>query len=312
MVEIDDTTRVLVVPDGVLELALLRIDNGVIKKTIAIAGDQVYEIREMGPPSQYDSRPEPCLPSGGPVKSIILESVESGDQGAVLKNPNVLNCTRFNLIYPTLAWMGVKRDVYASRYHAFDELVDEFANWLQVLPQVLPRGAMNSCVESICDSIVENSELYYKLSSTKMQAFLASKVEALKTKLLANPHFSLTTLIHESLALDGSTQATDEILQLQCHKFSVDFIFGSYLNETLKSEFLQNSGVDYSKLDEFMRNQDLALKARKVVENNRASVANSTNKQKANESSNSKKTKKQPAKKVAIGKGALDSFFKQK
>lgn len=308
MLDIDKTSKVIILPEHVLSLKILRIKNESFSRNLATSGSDIYELREVGKSSQFDSRCEPRLPSGDAVKSMVLESVNSGDLGAVIQNPNMIYCTKFNIAYLCLRWMGA-RDSYSFRYHTFDDLLDDFVSWLQVsLAQELPSEAIKVGIESICDFIQENEETFYKFAPQKAHRFLVLKILLLKDTIAANPDFAINLHIRSKLST-STEQPPEEIIDLHIHRYSIDFVFGSYLTDDMKKSFLEIYETSFSKLDHYLAELARSQAARAAVDNNLSSFVASAKKEKATEAKLSKKARKPTGKKVAVGKGALDSFF---
>lgn len=304
--ELDESTKLILLPEGCFSFECISLSLNDSSKSILVANDHLFELREVHGSSQYDVRPEPTLPSGGAVKSIIVEGKELSP-GAVLKSPSIINCTPFNIVFYILGAMHQRKDIYTSRYQTLDDILDNLD--LSSSHSTLRRKTSDA-LALICDSIQENGEEFYKYSTDKSFEFLESKTRKLQRHLLDSPDYAITGLIKASLSILGEEPAA-EILDLQTTKYCVDMIFGSYLSEKLKEEFLKHRNIDFSLLDASIKEQESKRRALAAVQDNMEAVVLSTKQAKNNTKNTKTKTTKKPVKKVAVGKGALDSFFKR-
>lgn len=303
--DLDETSKVIILPKDQKSFEILHLPWGETEKSILVTETSIYELREVTGFSSYETHPEPKLPSGGAVKSIIIES---DSQGFVLRSPNVIACSKFNLIYFVLRLMYARVDLYSARFQTFDDILDSFkgSNWVDQL-----RGRLEEPFRTICESILENGDEFFKLSMPKVLNFLAEKVEQVSSLLLKSPEFALARKVRSTLHSSLETPPA-EIVELQTLRYSVDLVFGSYLNDKLKKEYMDAKNVDFSKLTDFLHEQAKKLRDLAVVEENMTTVAQATAKAKANgKATKTTKTTKKITKKVAVGKGALDGFFKR-
>lgn len=309
--EIDDSSKVFIIPDGETSFKILHLPFGDVQKSVLVTEKSIFELREITGFSSFEAHPEPKLPSGGAVKSFIFENKDSSNQGSVLRSPNVIACSKFNLIFFIIRLMYQRADMYSSRYQTFSDTLDNFQGsqstpeWIDVLGE-----RMREPIKLICDSIEENGEEFYKFSLSKVINFLAEKVDLLKSLLLASPNSALARKIRSSLHSSISEPPAD-IVELQTLRFAVDLIFESYLTESLKLEFLKTKNIDFVTLTDYLHSLEKKLKEIAAVESNMTSVVESTTKARGN-GKQALKSKKKVAKKVAVGKGALDSFFGKK
>lgn len=305
--EVDERTKLILLPKGYSSFDILTLPFGDLKKNVLATDDQLYEIREIHGSSEHDVRPEPELPLGGAVKSIIIERRDSL-QGAVVKSPNLLTTNPFNIAYYALNLMYKQKEVFTSRFHTLEDILD---NLTILSSHNTLISKIEQSMDILCTSIEENKDHFYKLSLDKSFDYLSTKITSLKNFLIDTPDLILTGHIKSSLYLAG-VEPTTEIVNLQILKYSMDMIFGSYLSEQMKEDYLKHAKYDFSLLDEFVKRQESKNRALAAIEENMGSVVLST-KQAKNNSKISKtvKSSKKPAKKVAIGKGALDSFFKR-
>lgn len=309
MLNINDATRVLLTPTGESSFEILEINDGGVSRLIAILHQNVYELRTIGPVSSADVRPEPRFPSGEPVKSLILEPQDTGVSGAVISNPNLINFTKFDLTYPILKWVSKAQEKYSLRYHTEDDLKDQFASHLGIAESpLLQKFTTFVKFDHIFLNVTDNGEMFYKLDADKIHMFLSMRVEKLKLLLLNSDDHALSKMIRETLRLDTS-DVPDGIIELQTLKYSVDFIFGSYLDLVLRDTFLKRMSINFEPLTNYLNVLESKEKAANVIEESLSNPAFIT-KQSDSKVKTTPKNKK-VNKKVAIGKGALDSFFKR-
>lgn len=301
--ELDESTRLILLPKDESAFDILSLPFGSSKLKILASNDQLYEVREIVGFSEYDERPEPRLPSGGAVKSAIIE-LKSGP-GAVLKNPALLSCTPWNVVYYVLNRMYLQKDVYTSRFQTLDDILDSF----QLENHATLALKIEQCFENLCTTIIENGDTFYKFSVDRAFAFLSGRINSLRELLVATPEFALSTMIRGSMVV-GSEEPPSDLLNLQTLKWSIDLVCGSYMSEKVKNDYLTHAQIDFRPLDTFFKEHESRKRALAAVEDNMDSVVLTTK----NAKTGAKKVKgkpKKPANKVAVGKGALDSFFKR-
>ncbi|GEQ69784.1 hypothetical protein JCM33374_g3458 [Metschnikowia sp. JCM 33374] len=314
MFGVNETTKVILVPKGIENLEIFRIKLGDSQKSLAVSEGHVYELREIGPSSDYDSRGEPRLPSGEPVRSLILESTEETQNGAVVSNPNLVSLSGFDMVYPFLNWVSSRLDTYMTRFHTSEDLMDAFCDGIEC-PQLNQKLEANlqSCIDRTCESVEENDERFFKVSVSKVNSLLAEKINRLKNLLLVNPDYVLSKKIKETLG-DLSDEIPHAVLEQQLSMYCIDFVFGSFLCENLKRGYLETYGGQNKELKDFLEIQRSKQESLSIAEQNLASIAGKTR----NEADNNKVKSGKPTKparkqsvKVAKGKGALDHFFKK-
>lgn len=309
IMEYDESTKLLILPKGYTSFDILELPYGDLSKKILATEDQLFELREVHGSSQHDTHPEPELPSGGAVKSVIIELADSSE-GGVLKSPRLVTCTPFNIVFYVLNMMHNLKEVYMSRFHTLDDILENFK--LHISNNTL-RSKLEASMEIVCTSIEENNELFFKLSMEKSFEFLSRKIELLKSLILSSSEFAVVGVIKGSLRQSNSVdEPPAQIEELQTIKYSIDIIFGSYLSEDLKSEYLEFAKIDFSPLIEYLEKQQANIRALAAIDDNMEQVVQTTKKsKKVRQQASNVKTTKKVVKKVAVGKGALDSFFKR-
>lgn len=301
-------SRVFLLPRDHTEFEFFNVSIAGNQKTLVVSGDAVFEVREVGPSSSFDPRPEPKFPSGEPVKSIIFEA-QGSQPGYVKQNANFTCLTKYDVLFLVLCSLKAHILTPSERYKAQEDLLDEVTESINGGQNKVIQKHILDSFDTICDVLEENGDTYYRVQTTKVLQALERKVSALSNLLLQNKSFALLALIEETL---GGVELlpSPEILRLQTLKFSVDYIFDSYLSQDLKQLYYIHMKIDSSALDTFVSERQKQQRARTVVEENSAAVSKS--KSTAKGSNSVKATKKKVAVKVAVGKGALDSFFGQR
>lgn len=300
-------SKVFLLPKDHKEYEFVNVTIAGNPKTLVVSGDSVFEVREVGPSSSFDPRPEPKFPSGEPCKSIIFEAQDS-NPGSVRQNANLTCLTKYDILFLVLCSLKGYVLAPSERYKTQEDLLDEVTDSINArVNNVIQKHIVDS-FEKICEGMEENGDTYYKLQTTKVLQVLELKVSALTDLLLTSKSFALLALIEETLGGVELLPSLD-ILRLQTLKFSVDYIFDSYLTEDLKELYYSKMDFDFSILETFLAERQKQQRARAVVEENSAAVSKSKTTPKSDKNV---KTTKKKAVKVAVGKGALDSFFGRK
>lgn len=307
---IEDTTKVVLLPKNERSFQIFSLKFGSTEKQILYSGEGVYELRLITGQNDYVSRPEPKLTNGEAVKSLIIENSANSEEGAVLSCPNIVNSTKLNLAYFVILVMWHKKELYGGRYHAMDDILDNFSAYVK--PQKLLqdiRPHLVKLIESLCQVVEEGGEPFYKFSTEKAMKFVSTKIDSLADLLHSSPDYALTGFIRNKL--NAYEEAPDEIFRLQIKKYAVEYIFGSYLTQEIKHDFMREASLDFSTVENYMKAQEEKQKALAVVESNMNSVVQTTKKARESLAKITKTTKssKKVVKKVAVGKGALDGFF---
>lgn len=310
---VDKETKVLLLPKKETNFQIASLSFGPAQKQILFSDEKVYELRLISGQTSFSSRPEPKLSNGEAVKSLIIESNVPEDEGAVLSNPELINVSKFNLIYFVLRIMWEQKNIDNSRYHTMEDILDQLHAYIKPEQLIVAlRKHLVTAIENVCDTIEEANESFYKFSSSKGNAFIEGKVESLSNLLHSSPNFSLTEFIKSKL--NAYEEAPSDMLELQIKKYALEFTFGSYLTAEMKANFILDSRLDFSKLENYFKEQEEKQKTLAMVESNMASIVQTTTAAKSTSSKKGKviKTTKRVVKKVPVGKGALDGFFGKK
>lgn len=317
MLEISTTTKIIIAPDQIGTYELIQLTFNERRILLAVTADQLYELNDVGAASKFGNRQEPRLKDGKCVKSLIFESNDPYTKGFVLSSPNFVTLTKFDIMYSVLNWMSCEKGE-SRRYQPAADIIDEFGNILEdksVAASLSPF--IEKALTQICETIVEGDQFFFRLDRTKAFSLLRERISSLKTVLLENNSFSLLALVQESLT-DSPEKFSQDILDLQMTKFSIDLIFESYLTTELKRNFIESAAYDFTPLSLFITASDNHKRALAIVDANHAANGTRLEQRKGQVKRNSaaidKKANgkgKRAAQKVAVGKGVLDSFFKR-
>lgn len=303
-------SKVFLVPRDIKNYEVISVTIRNSPKTLVLAHENIYEVREVGPASSFDSRPDPKFPSGEPVKSFIFEDV-NGKHGYIKQNASILSLTKYDLLFPVLCSLSMDTEEL-GRYKSKEDLLDEVISDLgsQSSHNTMQKHIFSS-FEKICEIISENGEEFYRVNISKVVTLLDVKIQNLKNLLLKNKTFALSANIEESLG-GVETEPSVEVLELQTLRYSIDYIFDSYLTPKHKLIYCEHIMVDFTSLDKFILDRERQQKARAVVEQNSLAAAGSKNNTGKQTKQTKQMMKKKAPVKVAVGKGALDSFFARK
>lgn len=310
---VDEHTKVIVLPEKHQSFTILSLPFESNSKKVLLSDDQLYELRQIDGNNPYiqDSK-KPVIPRlGMSVKSYIFENEI---QGQVISNPNLIASSKYNLIYWLIQITYSNRSKYSSRFITFDDFIDKLSSEYAIVSSL--TKIIEEKMPEIFEVINEGGEVFYKLSINKIFQKLNDKVNKLFETLKKNESFSITTKIKQDLYSDvNNTEIPISILNLSILKYSIDLIFESYLNKDIKQDFIKAHKINFIELDNYCKELKEKKKSLEVIESNMNSIVQTTTK--ANNNRNSaktvtkKKTTKKEVKKVAVGKGALDGFFKK-
>lgn len=239
--------------------------------------------------------------------SFVLEM--QNDHGAVMNNSDykILVATKFNLNFKL--FLLLQR---ATRGKSIDNLVDDELSGIidcdrngKGIPlEVIEKYLQDA---SIWDVITEAGEAYYRYNQEKCLKWLQLRVERLVEFHLNYPYSSIVKQFKKDY-----DDASQQMIELHIRRFAVGFITHAYGLGTLFDPL--SKLYDFSLLDEMIQAQKETLKQRQLVEANLRATSDTSNNQKKRPSTakaSANKRGKKAAPKVAVGKGALDSFFKK-
>lgn len=296
---IDDKCQIIILPDDLKLVDMYRVKFGESERTLVTGNESIFEILEITGTSRYDEHPAPTLPTSEAVKSVIMEDRNS-DLGICLRKPNMMIATKFNMLYffaPLLA----DHSTFSTRFQDIDDIRDQIQDfgaingWNETI-----ETALSSSLDILCEFIVEADQKYYKFSKAKLMSFLKTKVEMLSSSILASEESNLFHVIKLSLVSPNSIPR--DIMEAQALRYAIDMIILSYFSLGLRNEFLDAMAYNFDHLESYLK------QIRLQTDERTSSNTQMTAKQHENKTTKNRKKREQ---KVAVGKGALDSFFKR-
>lgn len=316
---IHEGTKVILLPKEKGLYSIIKLPNILDQKSFKsylLRDDQLFELREIKGDNRYlpnDSK-RPVIPNTGlSVKSFIFESEENG---CVVQSPNLIVSTKFNLVYYLMSIM-YNNDSFAKRFITFEDFSDtisslfEYNSWVGAIPMKIYKSALSE----ICETIEENDEIFYKYSNAKVIEYLNRKVSQLLAYLGSQSDLSIIMKIKQELyrpISEGSNDIPSDILQLSIIRHSIDLICGSYTPIEIRNQVMNNEGYEFDKLNAYLKDIQAQRKELELVESNMNAVVETTTKVETKKNDAKKKVvRKKEVKKVAVGKGALDGFFKK-
>ncbi|ODV82309.1 uncharacterized protein CANTADRAFT_4320 [Suhomyces tanzawaensis NRRL Y-17324] len=306
---IDKNSRVVVLPSPgsyqVIEVPSSRDLSQ--KKSMLIQNGQLMEINEIkGTPKSS----MPKLNNGGAVKSLLFEGANADIPGFVLQSPLMLVGTPFNIVYLMISIMYHNQDVFTKRFITLEDVIDQLGQihsgeWVTAIS----NEQYVASLAKVCEMIDENGEQFYKFSLEKAVQFIKSKVEALKAHFDAKKEeLSLyNTFKQQVLDPTNDSPIPSEVIDQLTLKSSINFVCDSYLTGEFKARI--SEGHNFDEVENWIAKVENNKKSLEVVEESLKEVVKTTTK--ANRVQKKAKVTKKVVKKVAVGKGALDGFFKK-
>jgi len=259
----------------------------------------------------YDAK-QKLTKASEPLNSILISSGIGVTQNEpcliVGEKPEIYVGTPFNVIYFLLSCCVdiLKRE--KQRMLPYDDLLEKLEDSESIRELIKLKIPFEDSLKLICETVKENDETFYKVSIEKITKFLTDRVE----RIVGN--FPETLNLHIQRHLGASMQQdqlllTKEVARLSKVKTAINLL-SSYV-DSFYLDVLRKS-YNFNDLDEYLKQY------RKVEESNRIAEENlRALNQKITSASKSKKRKHpakklKPVKKVEIGRGALDMFFKRK
>ncbi|EGW32856.1 uncharacterized protein SPAPADRAFT_136855 [Spathaspora passalidarum NRRL Y-27907] len=239
------------------------------------------------------------LKSGDAVKSYILESDTSG---AIIQSPRTIISSKFNLVYLLISILSSQKE---DRFITVDDFMDRVA-WSHNLPE----SVISNALVQICDELDQGDAKFYKFSLDKSIQFVNEKITKL-VEFFTNEKNTVIEKVRAELNDPTSTEVVSQQLVSELTlQYAIDYVCGSYIAEpTFKQDLIKKYQYKFDNVDAYLAKLKEKQKSLAVVEANMNEVIHSTVKNRKKEQ---KKTiKKVQTKKVAVGKGALDGFFKK-
>lgn len=348
--EVDKSTKIILLPKDtedqytVVHLPLSKELQKSKPFFINSDGSEILELNEITGENKYTKKEgAPILKNGDSVRSFIFElaipskdTLSNGDSsngslstgssngntsldnhrvssgGFVLESSHMITTTKFNLTYLLQSILHTNQDLFTKRYITLEDvcdLIESLCTEKDWVHKISPSTYQRS-LATICQVIDENDEFFYKYSPEKSVEFISTKINKLVTFLKENREkVSLYNHLYSKL-LDPteSIVVTDDIIDEMVLRYGIDFVCDSYCLEVIKMELMNKQ--DFTKLEAHIEGIATKQKNLLVVEENITSVVKTTAAAKNNKKIE-KKGKKKEVKKIAVGKGALDGFFKK-
>ncbi|KAI5970638.1 hypothetical protein CANMA_000305 [Candida margitis] len=265
--------------------------------------------------------------------------------GAVLQSCHTLIASPYNFTYLLIAIFEKHGDKF-SRFHTLDDIRDTLSSLESGQDWVydVPRKVFLKSLANVCKSIIEScgggggeeeedkiseqdsDDRFYKYSSTRSTEWVNSKIVALHQWILHSdgdnrpPTNSLMTKIKKELhdptvtndpsANQDQQQQQHELINEMALIYAIDYICDSYI-ANLKPKIISQYNYNFTKVDGYLTSLKQKQKDLEAIEANMNEVITTTANSNKSASAAKKNGKKKPVKKVAVGKGALDGFFKK-
>lgn len=296
----DKNSRLFVLPGDAPQLQGFKWVFAGKSRTLLSDGNNIYETVEVSAKSPFQLNGEPLTTSETAVKSIILEPKEIHELGFSIPNANLIYCSTFDMLYPITAFLYENILKLETRYHSIDDVIDYLEEYRMIEPSSWVSYLREPIVQSLMSLgllINENGEEYLKFDYSRLFECLKDRVDALSNYILTDRN---SALYKKSLTdLGGEEVASPEMIKTNATRLAMDMVFDSYLNLAIKLEYAKRYDHNFQELDSIIASQKKTSQRSepRIPEKREQPVA--------------KKRKSAPSK-VAVGKGALDAFFKPK
>lgn len=243
--------------------------------------------------------------------------------------PDIHALTRFSPLYFLLSFFNplLRKNAHNGkdngvdhRMSSFDDLLDEICEKDEFLGKLVQRFNfdLKPYLDLICettpipsiDSDDEDTTVFYRPSIEKIKQFLSAKINGLTERFMEDSRFKTIKVRWETMYPDEIPQ---KIKLLMCTKQTI-VLLSNYVDKWYLDQAVQ---YDFTELEKYM----LQLKERENAENlisesiqqlheGTAAVLAAQKSKKLKTTKKQGKTVKNTS--VAVGKGALDMFFKKK
>ena len=329
---IDKTNKVIILPaqpksECSIEYKIINLptSNLTSTKPYLVDSDSIYELNTiLGNNTAYQ------LPtSGDAVKSYIFEPEDPSIEGGLLQSSKTIITSPFNFTYLLISIFHTHQEKFRNTFKTIDDIRDSLESlgeytWVYDVPERIYLLSL----DSICESIIEgNQERFYKYSVNKAMDWVNGKVTALSNFIFEEKGNSIMRKIQLELNDPTSIEGhiDEEVLQNTVMCYAIDYVCFSYLCKGVREVLVENLKYDFTKMETYLaeikkKQRDLQIVDANMNEvNQTTSNANKTNIKDHNQNRNRNQSKntqqlkrKKPVQKVAVGKGALDGFFKKK
>lgn len=310
-------SKVILLPAGRLlaSYRILRIpDPQDLDRVIPILIDldlRIYLVGEIKGDSTYAKGVQ--LKCGGAVKSFIFENCDSTGAGFVLQNPNTLVTNVFDPTFLFITILYCNPEIFSKRFITYEDLSDQISNKYGSWIHDFDKTHVMECLERVCDSINEGDEPFYKFLETRAASFVHGRVETLKSFFVAHPKLSIHSVIREHIVPPHQelSDVPASVIESAIQHYAFDMVCGSYLLPAMKAIIIKHFQYDFDELNQHISKIQESLRNLLIVEENMNALASSGNTKNSKKAASAPKNKRAAAKKVDVGKGALDGFFKR-
>ncbi|CUM67758.1 uncharacterized protein PRCAT00005463001 [Priceomyces carsonii] len=310
------TYKVLLLPNDKCEQATYKIVHLPTDSTLKryrpflIKDSTIYELIEVKGNDAFSKTKPTLLNNGEAVKSYIFED---DTNGLVIQSSNMIVGNSFNIVYLLISVM-FDYEGFLKRYITFEDIMDTLSSlsgnntdWVTRIPE----EAYLRALPEICDTILENKEQFYRFSKQKTLQFINEKVQKLHHFIQMQENsimFKIKAELH-----DDASSTPEAVINSSILRHSIDLICDSYCPKIIKVELIELFAYDFKDLDSYLDELKAKRKEVSVIESSMAAIAqgNSQVAKKKADATKKKPTTKKKATKVAVGKGALDGFFKK-
>ncbi|ABN66146.2 predicted protein [Scheffersomyces stipitis CBS 6054] len=318
---VDSNSRVILLPKSETPVTYKVVDLPTSRdltsyNSYLLDKDTLYELGDVRNDNPYVKKENmPLLKNGDAVKSFIFEDEQNGE-GAIIQSSSVIVSSKFDLAWLLIA-IFYKHNQFSKNYISAEDVMDKIAGvfsgngndqWVHKIPYFLYEQSL----AKISESIDESGDSFFKFSLKKSFEFVEKKVERLQTYFASGDNSVLVTIKGK---LTDTTLAEhtipEPILKSMVLRYAVDYVCDSYIGSEFKKEFISFVKYDFSDLDKYLDVLQERQKNLQIVESNMNSVAQTSASASKKKVELKKGKKKEVKKKVAVGKGALDGFFKK-
>ncbi|KAG7887538.1 hypothetical protein KL936_004235 [Ogataea polymorpha] len=297
----EDNIRLIVVPTNIqTPLKTIKPYKGL---QLVVNNGTVYELNKTNFRDPHNAT-QKLTKKQQPLKTIFLAALDASvDCLMVGNNCELWIATKYNPLYLLLDFFTDALNREHVRMVSFQDLLEQFER-CETLQELLENGVdLQKPLLQICESVDENDETFYKPSMQKIIGYLSSKVDHLAQNLPS----ALVASAKKKLSLPGF-EPTEEVLQVSKKQLAIElissYVDAKYLDDLKK---LYSTEILDSYMVEYRRKEQLTALAEENI--NTLNVMNAANPKKRKVE---KKVVRKEVKKVAVGKGALDGFFKKK
>lgn len=276
--------------------------------------NELYSINKTNFKDSYNPK-QKLTPHSEPIKSILVTKSECHDLEEpcliVGQQPEMYVVTQFNPIYFLLSFFipYLQRD--SIRMLTMEDLGEKFEESDSLGELIRNKVPLQSQLTKICDTVDENGDTFYRISKNKVVEYLKSKIENIVKDFPSSIASKLINMLTSGIQED-QLKPTDEILRENQIKTSIQLL-SSYVDDYYLD--LVRKAYSFDELNDYTKKLAKFREMNMIAEENLRSLNENQSKERGRKRSKkepARKSKKKAVKKVAIGKGALDMFFRHK